>query len=48
MENCVLGHAQTLASFGDGTSFRGGSATCDHSVASGSASAGLAWECGLT
>ena len=42
----VLEYVQTHASLGDGIVFDGGTAICDHCVASGSGAAGLAWERG--
>ena len=42
----VLDHVQAHASLGDGFAFHGGSAVCDHCVASGSSGAGLSWERG--
>ena len=42
----VLDHVQAHASLGDGFAFSGGTAACDHCVASGSGQAGLSWERG--
>ncbi len=42
----VLDHIQARASLGDGFSFHGGTAVCEHCVASGSGNAGLSWERG--
>ena len=42
----VLNHVQAHASAGDGFAFSGGTAACDHCVASGSSGAGLSWERG--
>ena len=42
----VLDHVQAHASLGDGFAFRGGTAVCDHCVASGSGGAGLSWQHG--
>ena len=42
----VLDHVQAHASLGDGFAFHGGTAACDHCVASNSGRAGLSWERG--
>ncbi|MDE0222122.1 MAG: hypothetical protein OXJ90_22845 [Spirochaetaceae bacterium] len=42
----VLEHVQAHASLGDGFAFHGGTAACDHCVASNSAGAGLSWDRG--
>ena len=42
----VLDHVQARSSLGDGFAFSGGTAACDHCVASGSGNAGLSWERG--
>ncbi len=42
----ILDHVQAHASLGDGFAFHGGTAVCDHCVASGSGNAGLSWERG--
>ena len=42
----VLDHVQARASLGDGFAFHGGSAACEHCVASGSGRAGLSWRRG--
>ena len=42
----VLDHVQARASLGDGFAFHGGTAVCDHCVASGSGQTGLSWERG--
>ena len=42
----VLDHVQARASLGDGFAFHGGTAVCDHCVASGSGGSGLSWERG--
>ena len=42
----LLDHVQARHSLGAGIAFSGGSARCDHCVASGSGAAGLAWERG--
>ena len=45
-DGTVLEHVQTHASLGDGIGFSGGTAACERCVASGSATAGLAWQRG--
>ena len=42
----AIEHVQTHASRGNGITFSGGTATCEHCVASGSGAAGLAWQRG--
>ncbi len=42
----VLDHVQARSSLGDGFAFSGGTAACDHCVASGSGNAGLSWQRG--
>ena len=42
----ILDHVQVRASLGDGLAFHGGTAVCDHCVASGSGGAGLSWQRG--
>ena len=42
----TVDHLQARASPGHGVAFSGGTAGCDHCVASGSLEAGLAWERG--
>ena len=42
----LIDHVQAHASLGTGIAFAGGTAACDHCVASGSGAAGLAWERG--
>ena len=42
----LLDHVQARASLGDGFAFHGGTAVCDHCVASGSGGSGLSWERG--
>ena len=42
----VLDHVQARESLGDGIAFHGGTAACDHCVASGSGHAGLSWDRG--
>ena len=42
----VLDHVQAHASLGDGWAFHGGTAVCNHCVASSSGDAGLSWERG--
>ena len=42
----VLDHLQARESLGDGFAFHGGTAACDHCVASGSGHAGLSWDRG--
>ena len=42
----VLDHVQARTSLGDGFAFAGGTAICNHCVASGSGGAGLSWERG--
>ena len=42
----VLDHVQAHASFRDGFAFHGGTAVCNHCVASGSGNAGISWERG--
>ena len=42
----VLDHVQAHASLGDGFAFSGGTAVCNHCVASSSGDAGLSWERG--
>ena len=42
----ALDHVQARDSLGDGIAFSGGTARCDHCVASGSGNAGLSWERG--
>ena len=42
----LLDHVQARHSLGDGFAFSGGSARCDHCVASASGAAGLAWQRG--
>ena len=41
-----MDHVQARASLGDGFAFHGGTAACDHCVASGSGGSGLSWERG--
>ncbi len=45
-DGTVIEHLQSHASGGPGIAFSGGTASCDHCVASGSGAAGLAWERG--
>ena len=42
----LLDHVQARSSLGDGFAFSGGTAACDHCVASGSGGAGLSWQRG--
>ena len=42
----VLDHVQARASLGDGFAFHGGTAVCEHCVASGSGASGLSWRRG--
>ncbi len=42
----LLDHVQARQSLGDGFAFHGGSAACDHCVASGSGGSGLSWQRG--
>ena len=45
-DGTAIEHVQSHASGGPGIAFSGGTAACDHCVASGSGTAGLAWERG--